>query len=445
MSVCKINNEYEDTISLRGLLFHIMYHWRSLLVMTLIGAILLGVYVWIRNQDAKTEANNQSEETATMIKDYYDTSSYLYQRMLEENKEYSDKSILMNINPYKEWQAKTVYSVVLDNNADVREQSVDPAVNIAAAYASLLDIDDAIKSLFPDYENKYISELISINAIEGTGTFQVNAIGQTEDNARNMQEHLEKKIAATSQGDIQSLGKHHIVKLFSETNQIIDDLTGSKQISTARNIAAYQKAITDNDTAISKIATSSGNKANKKSVRKYIIIGALLGFLVCIGFYTITYIMSGKMHDPEIIKQKYGIPLYGEFFHSEARHPGKGIDGMIEKWEQRKDQADKDIIYSNICALIQEHAGSKNVLLTGTISQSRIKEVRDNLTDRLGETCTLSEEGNFLDNYRAITEVCNAQAIILVEEKNISRLDEINHMIEKLIISEANVVGAIIL
>ena len=449
----RLNKTDAMELSLRDLFFNLLYHWRSILVAVLIGAVLLGGYSFLGNLNGAEQA---SEDVVYSVRDNYELSNQIYEQLLKEGREYSENAVAMRINPYHGWFGDAAYAVVMEGTDQNRITGLENASFLIAQVYSWLVPDltnaDELKTIYGLDEIEYIREMIDSPVVtgenltgSGDGMFRLTIKGPERETVEKVMAFFENALQTASNGDIQQMGRHRLVRVgCTIAERVLDDLL-TQQESTAKRIATWQKAITDNNTAIAKAPASSGTGGGKKSVKKFAVLGALLGLIASCAVWFIAYITAGKLRDGEMLKNRIGIPVFGELRHPKGRRPGKGFDGLIEKWEYRKDPADNGVRLDNISALIRERKDGGPILLTGTIPDARIAELRGSLAERLGEAAGIRSEGDFLSNSRAITEAAGAAAVILVEEKDVSRIRQIDNMAEKLIISGANVTGAIVL
>lgn len=463
----RLNKTDVVEINLRDLFFNILYHWRSILAAALAGALLLGGYAFLsnRNRSAQNTGNAVKEQTGNSVRSNYGMSNRVYEQLLEESTDYCENAVSMKTDPFRGWFAEAVYAVVAERTGTEQAGAADPSVMIAKAYPLLVpgmaDADE-LKNIFGGAGAEYIREVIWTGAVAdsesnisqtGTGngvywptnSFRIGITAPERETAEKALAYIESALEEVSKGEIQQMGAHRLVKLSHSVSQTVSDKLLLRQENTAKRIAAWQKAITDNNTAINKAPASSGSAGGRKSVKKFALLGILLGLVASCGIWFVVYVTAGKLRSGETLKNRIGIPVLGELRHLKGRSPGKGIDGLIGRWEYRRNPADNGAVIDNICALIRERRGDGPVLLTGTIPGDRISELCKNLTERLGDTVELRSEGDFQTNSRAITEAAGAAAVILAEEKDVSRIPQIDSMAEKLMISGASVIGAVVL
>ncbi len=177
---------------------------------------------------------------------------------------------------------------------------------------------------------------------------------------------------------------------------------------------------------------------------KFAIIGFFVGAFIVCGRFAYKYIAEGKLHSGDEISLRYNLPIYGEMMKkSLAKTPGKGIDGIIDKIRLKR-TIPEETVYDSISVLIRETAFD-NILLVGTISKAVLNQTAEQIKKRLDSEYKLSVQGDILNYPSAIAETKRVQAVILVEKKELSKITDIERMSEILSISNAPVIGAVIL
>lgn len=175
------------------------------------------------------------------------------------------------------------------------------------------------------------------------------------------------------------------------------------------------------------------------------LIGLLIGVFIAIVLLTVWYLFNGKLKTGRELRNRYDLPLLGEFTHSRALWKGKGIDWILEKLEFGK-KTNWDNELNSIALLIEEAKDGKTILLTGTLEEKRIKKIYEGLAPRLQEQgIELVFEPDYLNNSEAVAASRDLDSVLLMEEKYVSRVRDLNRLAEMLEIEEANVIGAVLI
>ena len=402
------DKDYEREISLRDLFFHILYKWRSILAAALIGAILLGGYTYFGNRSKTSkEASSITVEddgslTGDLRQDSTDASDRIYRQLLQEMTNYCNDSVVMQVDPYAVWKATAVYSVISGDAESL-------AARIAATYPSLIceSINmEQLKKIYGDIDPQYIREAVIAEYIPETGSFTVKTIGLTEKMAIESLAYFDDMVGKISQADIQRNGAHTVVRISGETTQSFDSDVLARQMDTLKNMTAYYKTVFADDKASGGTVSGQTKRAGaqKSRIIRFVIIGFVAGAVFMICLYGVLYLLRGKLRKSGEITDQFGVPVFGQLNHSRARHSGKGLDGLIEKWEFRKTKTDREVVLDSASALIRERGGESGVLLTGTLSAEKIQGTANSLKELLGYSVQLAVEGAFLKNSQVVAE-----------------------------------------
>ena len=479
----QINQKYEQTIKFRDLFFHILYHWRSLLVILLAGMLIGGGYHFISfSLKAEKKEDPQVAEQTGVTGDTISgmelslseingiRSANTYLELLEGYRKYYENSLLFRINPFEEWVAVKTYRI------DQPEENIVTRTKtwLPAYYASFWNVTDKeeLEKVFGSGDLQYVSEVITMfdgnkaitganDSMEGMGSvFSVKVIGTDQESAEKRMTYVSGLIENQCHDQIASLYPHEIEIMGESILTEVDTALLSQKESFGKNITNDQKALDDILKSLDSVElqnkgtevqlvtkkTAQGKKISIKYTLKYALAlgGAGLVFLVVV--YAVLYIFGGVLHSSEDLKAGYMLPAYGEFEHSRARKPGKGLDGMIEKWERKGRKGNDREVYDHICALLMTNYANKKVLLTGTVPEEKISLLLQNMRQRLDENALrLEAQAGFSDNTGAIPATKEADAVLIVEEKHHSRLSDIRKMAETLQLNQANVSGCIVL
>jgi ElaB/YqjD/DUF883 family membrane-anchored ribosome-binding protein len=227
-----------------------------------------------------------------------------------------------------------------------------------------------------------------------------------------------------------------------EVRSRIDGNLLTRQDEIYNQILGWQTMLKEQKEALNELEDKK-EPTKPVGIIKFAAIGFILGAFLLAGIHVVRYIGGGKLHKGSELSENYGVPVYGEFIKSRARRPGKGLDRLFEKWEFRHASSDEAVI-NDIVALIRERNDGKRVLLTGTLAQEKLESLRQKLRPGLDDVVYLEIAGDFLTNGAAITDASQADAVVMVEEKHVSRLQDIRREAELLIMGSANVTGCVL-
>ena len=455
----QINKKFEREIALKDVFFDLAYHWRSLLVAALIGAVLLGAFQYYRIESTHRAGKQTKEEKQYEIdlQEYKDSikntrlSIKTYNQLIKEKNDYLDQSVYMTLDSQDVWAAYKRFYIKMDQSVlDALPEGIqeDPADYVAAAYTSTLNagLDAAeMEELLGTGKKEYIDELLSVWSDMTGNTVTIKVIGKDAETVSKQLDYFVNRLETYCEPRAQAVGAHTLTLVSEDTYSITDADLSAKQDEINQQLVEWAESLKEQREALNALEEKEEPKAPGTHVIKFAAIGFLIGAFLLAGIYTAKYILESKLRFSRELSERYSLPVFGEFVKSRARRPGKGLDKLFEKWEFSRAVTDADTVTSGISALLSERFTGKKLLLTGTVSGQRLNEFADQLSKKLGGACEIVVQGNLPTNSDAIAEVKDADAVILVEEKHQSTNKGIERAVELLSISEADVAGCIVI
>lgn len=451
--------DYEAELDLKDLFFHVLYRWRSCLVAALIGALLLGSFQYFKLESIHREGKLTDEEKQYEV----DLLSYEnnlknarknysnYEKLIKEQEEYENNSVWMKLDPGNVWIAERTYQVTLDQDYLMSLPTInasDPADNVLAVYeASVLsDVSsDRMQELFGTSQKHYLSELITVKADKEVNTFSISIEAASMEQANNAIQYFDDRIQNYCKEKANLTGSHTLTQISGDIFATTDEKLNQKQKEVSDKIASYEDNLKENKILLNELEDeNAAPKEPGKHVIRFAVIGALLGGLLLVAIYFVQYFSSGCLNTEKDLSECYDILVYGNFYRTRARRPGKGIDKFIERWEKGKGCPSEETEYENICALLVENTISDEILLTGTIKAEELLIMIEKIKEA-GLDKKLLYQADFVHNTTAINATKEAKEIIWVEKKHESSLKEIERVAEVFCINEANVIGCILL
>ena len=455
----QINKDYEQEINLRDLFFHLCYRWRSILAAALIGAILLGAYQYYSIYKTHAEGKQTKEEKQYEIdlQNYQDSvknarnNIRTYTKLIKEKNDYMDQSVYMSLDSQNEWLAYKRFYIKMDQSVlDALPESAqeDPADYVAAVYTSTLKsgLDaEEMEALLGTGKKEYIDELVSVWADGPSNTITVQVIGESEEKVSEQLDYFVDRLHTYSEPMAQEVGAHTLSLVNEDCLSRTDSGLSAKQDEINQQVIGWQESLKEERETLNELEEEEEPKAPGMHLLRFGAIGFILGTFLLAAIYAVRYVVGGKLHDGSEIAERYGLPVYGEFARSRARHPGKGLDKLFEKWEFKHAIIDAKVVEGSISTLLCERFSDKKLLLTGTCAQEKLDALGDSLNRQSPGAIAIAAQGSLPVNANAVAAAKNADAVILVEEKYASRNADIERAAELLNIADANVVGSIIL
>ncbi len=453
----QLNKNQVIEINLKDLFFHILYRWRSILIAALIGAVALCGYQYFSIKKVHDEGKITKEERQYQLnlQKYHDDLENnqniirVNTKLLQGQNNYRKESIYFQLDSQKIWIASKKYLVKVDQSVlDKLPQgsTIDPTDSVLSAYTAPLSeaTDEELKEAFGTDKPEYVSELVETTVDTNDNTITVSVKGASKETALTGLELLHSKMEELATGKAQEIDKHTL-QVVNESAQLgSDDNLTKKQEEVAETITKLQESLQKARQSIDNLEASGEPQAPGQHLIKMSVIGFILGAVLLVFLYAALYVMNGRLKKASDISARYSLPIFGEFFKSGQIHNNRGFDKLLSRIELGKDIPNDETVYSNIAALIAEKQEKKSIQIVTTLSAEKLQRVREALIKRLPDR-TIEIQADANCNSEAITESSKADAVIIAEEKDVSKLKDMDRVAENLIIAEANVIGAIIL
>ena len=367
-------------INLRDCFFHVIYHWKSIILAAIIGALLFGSYALAKTvlpnflgKITTTEIEYQQElEKFQQRKKEIDANITLLTDDLESAVNYTEKSILYNA--LSLISAKRVYTLQINSldSKDSNEKMIEEnqATTVLLLYqTSLLGDADIVrlKELFRVNELEYISEVVNISITEDGRLITLEIVGKDLETVERQMEYIASTMETITKGKIQKIVPHELL-FFTETNtvEVSEDYLKNQELFDER-LAVLRTNLNNN---VEELESLKIPTLPTTSPSRYILIGFFIGAILMVLYYVASYVLSGILHTAKELQIRYSIPLYGDYPSHRAR--GRLISPIIDKWEFHGVNTDASSISKSICSLLHETCKGKNVVLTGTVSRNQL-------------------------------------------------------------------------
>ena len=440
----QLNRDYEPEINLRDMFFHVLYRWRSVLLISLIGAVLFCGYKYISMNKAATSA--QVAQTGE-IKQELNRAIEEKAKQVEELETYLTESKYIKFNQYGLWEASCKYLMKTEGQeSENRQNAVTDQVDMILPYYSYLlsnVTEEELSETFGISKAEYANELVNTNISAEENTISVVVKGETKEAAQRGLEFVRKKIIDRT-SELSKTSNIMLIDLGGDIIFTVDKSLAARHYELKNSLTQDKKELQELRESAESDGANGGTKQIRKETIKFFLIGFLIGLFLSVCVYLFHYVLCGKLTSGKALSEQYNIPLFGEFVKSSSIHNNRGFDKIISKWELAKNKQNKEKIYDNISSLIAGQQQTDKILLVSTLNEDKLDPVKEALISRI-EGIVIETKSVFPADSKAITETANAAEVILVEEKNHSKNKNIEHMAETLMINRANVIGAIVL
>lgn len=481
-------NKYEQPemiINLKEVIWDLLEQWKAVLITALALMVLLAGAKYYKDTNAYENAlkrsskmeqtgNSTKERVEDVLKSLSDdeqaTVEYIanQNKWLEEQKEYMNKSILMNTNPTNQ------RTLLVDYYISMEDASESKMTAILYGYAGYLSNDNLIKNvgkvIDPNADSKYIAELISVNGDkQGNSSSNGNGISLVIDSDADgvvMETRVvlpdsadaaavEKALTNTLEGyssELRSKIGGHSIRLIKSTeayvfnsaavnnhnnimNNIYNLYNASKNLQSSLSdeqkaaleavttINSETEAVTNGEKAPNTSGVNKETKQTKPGIsKKYAMLGFVLGAMAYAFVYLLLTVIRGRVNYASDASTYTQSRLLGEIYRT-AEYKGLSKllhSSLVSKYRyggkmDSEVQTEKTI---NSLLAACEHADSRSISvlnMTGSDDSDILKSIQKKAKK---EGLTLNETAVDSDvNERNLLAIDKALMILSNESK----------------------------
>lgn len=454
-----MNQEIEREIDIKDAIFYLLYHWRSFLVAGLLGLLLLAGFKYlsfdatpVSEVSEEQEAYDREVKVYELNKENYDAQAELYQKQLIDLQAYLKDSVLMQIDPMQEHYASAELYIEVpveemekipeSADMDITDQVLGAYDNFIAKGIDLTDIADK-----HNVKESYLKELIFVDANYTANMINVEVIAPDKELALEVYNEVIRQAKAQTARITEDIRVHEVA-VINEITGVRADSDLMDQIKGVNNqINSLQSSLTGVMTNIENLEepeeleqTAVATHVSKKDLVKFGLIGLILGVFVLAAIYACIYLFSGVLATESELKDVFGCFLLGAF--APKKEKKFFIDRLLYQMagvEKRPDDVISERIAENINSLAQK---GQTVLLTGTVSDEILNDTLAILKDKVADI-NLVVSGSFEEDAKAIGMVADADAVILVECRRVSKFAQVQKLFETVTNMKKTILGYI--
>lgn len=466
-----MNDSYEQEIDLKWLIYRILRGWRAVVVWAIIIALAAGAghfalrMIKLQDPEYVTTARLEFErEHASWVAtgENFEARYANIEEAKAEQQEYNENSVLMKIDPLREFRASFEMYVDYDYQImpDMAYQNIDLSDRILKAYATYMTNGELLQYIIDnvsfDIERRYLSEIFSTSVDYGNNMISVSVRQQSAQYCEEIL-NLARTALEEKYKDVCTAIADHTL---STTNAAAYETVNLTLQETQK---ANRQRITDLDASMWEVneeylewkkepepeAEFTLAEVIKSSV-KFLIIGGVIGAVAVAAVIAFAALLSGKLQNPEDIKNRFGLRLIGALPGKRVKKPFAfvsrwfaGVGGITATPEDYNRLAKMigTSIKSDLAAR-EEAADWKTIAFTGTLAAEELQSVVASLG--MDASYSVICAPDILTNADAIETLSKAQCVVLVEKQEESTLTDITKEIEALRAWNKPVLGAVV-
>ena len=467
-----MNETYEQEIDLKWLIYRVLRGWRTIVVWAIIigvviGAGSLGLYGLKRlDPEYMSEAELAFErEYASWVatEENYVQQLANIEEAKREKEEYNEKSVLMKIDPLRDFHASFELYVYYDYQImpDMAYQNVDLSDRILKAYATYMTNGELYQRIIDnvsyEIERRYLGEILGVSVDYGNNMISVSAQHESAEKCQEIlnivQEALQEKyadIAAT-------IADHTLTTTNSAAYETVN--LALQETQKANLLAVTNLDISMQETSEAyrewKISEDGAEPTPEytlfeqiKTSIKLLIIGGIVGAVVVAVLIAFGALLSGKLLNPEDLKNRFGLRVIGQLPGKRVKKPFAFVSrwfaafGGITAKPEDYDRLAKMVGSSIKSDLASRETECKKLAFTGTVSEKELRKAVDAMG--LGKEFSVVCAADVLTNAESIEKVAAADCVVLVEKQEQSMLADITKELEALKAWNKTVLGAVV-
>lgn len=460
----------EEEVDLIGLLHYILKKWRIVVIAMIVFGVVADLYYVKKSSDAVTvESQTEEDSIEILIKNAKENltedaiqqvdrvyTMYAYNEdSYQENAEYLDSSLLMQLNP------EEIPTVLLSYQIS-RNISEEEIRNIVTMYESaLLDetsCADIVDAIGKKYKNTAVKELVSItdnvnnnsvilqNVDSGILNIRIYALEQKQ--CEKIADVIKNRMQAYTEQLQQVFGEFSAQNI-SEQYYLSSDSTISEQkmniVSAMNSAYSYMNNVTNGFTEdqltyfdlLAKPLDESVDQKEKDTEdqnvadnavkmnyfsAKYVLVGLIAGAFLVVLWYACVYIITQTVKDTDDLKVVTGLPIFGTVLSNgeldKRNKVDKWIDSLFSRGKKKEDDA---VLLERVCHEIELQAKKKevkNILVTSSADTEGIALIMDKVQQKLTELGVSAVKSDSIasDSIEALEQLQKADGVVFVEQ-----------------------------
>ena len=483
----------EREIDMLDVITTMLSHWRSVLIVMIIGAVLLGGLSYVRSYQAIQNAQQMEEKEATQDEVAMEDQLAELERKMDDSqkiavltaiddeseyalkKKYFEESVYMQLDAYNIAQIELVYDLQPGDETQVQRLGaiyedvinsvglydwVEQHTGIAMTYArELISVKTSSSTPFTNGE---------LTGSFGNDSLKITVIQSDDKLCKELADAVKGYVEQQQEKLVPVIGEHKVLLLSELSGRVMSSLL-NQQIEYRNTLFALQSAIIAEKTAFTDEQKQYYNiLTNKEELedaeqkteevvpmaaekpqmsKKYVLLGAVLFAFVYAAILAMGYIFNSKLRANDVLQTLYGVPQIGVVVKDTNKKLflDKWIDNL-RYYGKRKFTAEQSMELAFAAVKI---AATKNGLNSIGLLGCNLSAGADKVCNAL--KAALEKEGievtvlnNVLYDVEAMEQVDTLKGAVLVEKAGSTLYNEITNELELLKRQEVPVLGGII-
>jgi capsular polysaccharide biosynthesis protein len=459
-----MNNE-EREIDLKILFAYVFKQWRKILLIAVLFGLLGAGYKCAKilptynSLQTKYTQSMQSYESNKAIITAQKQKTQDYINYLTE---YSQSSVKASIDPYNEARTELNWSIVTSTGHDDFEallSGTNHADQITQAYVSYINSSIDYSSLASSLgiDKKILLELITVKGDYTINTVTVIVIGTSEEQTKQIADYISSQVAKNTSSVQEKYGDHTLVENKAATSTITDSglvtTINDKMLSPnatmndlLTKISTLQTTLASQQKSLSALSAPTAVSVTvEKDIAKYLMlgfVGGLAGMIVLLAFIET---LSGKLLSEDDLSSGDGIKTLGIMPMRSSKKKLNKFDRCMLRCIDSSFGSSAEVSLAKTAANITACAeGKKTLILVSGNMKQNVADLQASLQAINPEIQYLASS-NIDANADELNKLGKADGVILVAERNVTKLSQLSKAAESVKNWKKPIVGSIIL
>lgn len=403
-----------QTIYFKDLFFAILYQWKWLVIVALVGAILLGgIQMLGSNQQASLDSVTITPETQMKV-DLLEATEQRLTVNIEAQTQYLENSVLMSIDPYTAVSSGIYLRVSPEGITDQEIYKHQMASILRSYYTHLLAPEtlSGIAEQF-DIDVVYLRELITLD-FSTESYLGITVRGRDQQEAEALRDAIHQAIEASQEVITEDLGVHTMSIIPFTLGPRVENGLYDTQNAAYQKLTTMTNNLTSTTTELKRLMPQALTSGSMSPVL-FAAIGGVLGFILVAAVAFILHLASGKVYSARVLQDRTDLKVLGCL-------PGKKrntIDHWLRKLEGRTQAEAAEAVATNIANRSKD---IQQLLLLGTYEDTLLQPLVKALESR-GKVCTVCADP--AQSAEAMDAIDQCQLAILVESCGISGYENV--------------------
>jgi len=438
-----MNEHYERRIDLKWLFYRILRSWRLIVLSALIAAVLVGgVKLALNLKKVSDPAYITSQKSAhekahaewqTTI-DKIDAELANIEKSKDEQQSYNENSMLMQINPLREYNAS--FELYLDYDYQIMPeltyQNIDLSDRILKAYNTYMTNGEMYRYILENFsaikELRYLKEILTVS-VDYPNNMLTVSVKYSDATSCEQLLTLAKNGIYEKRADIaNAIGKHELTVTNTSSYETVDLELEKTQKKNLDLITEFETKLkekqTERDANPEPVLTSElTNSWAISNAVKFLVLAAFGVAFAVVMIIACYCILTGKLMNPMDIRYRFGIRIIAQLPKTRTKKPFAFVSrwicalGEITTVPEDFDRLAKmsgTSIKSDLCSRDTEKAWG-TVAFSGSVSAETLQTIID--ATGLSDSYTTVNAADILTNADSIEKLTAADCAVLVVEQ----------------------------